>query len=378
MSTVRAAVLPAPRAPIEIRELPEPPLEEGGSIVAVELSEVCGTDVHLAAGRLQGVPYPIVPGHVAAGRLAKIRGRLLDIEGRPFKEGDLVTWLDVHGTCNACWYCLVAKATTRCPQRRVYGITFGTVDGPSGGWAEAIHLKPGTRCLRLKGVDAATFMAGGCALPTAIHAIERAGVRVGDSVVVLGTGPVGLAATIVAGMQGADPILSIGAPVDRLRAAVKAGATAALDFESHDGAARAEWVRKRTGGRGADVVIEATGAPDAVVQAMRCARDNGRVVVVGQYTDAGDTAFNPHADLNRKHLDVRGCWGSDYSHFDRAVRLMANPARAARFTEIPSRLYPLEHAGEALADVAARRVIKAIIDPLVRRPGACSRQVASS
>jgi L-iditol 2-dehydrogenase len=96
---------------------------------------------------------------------------------------------------------------------------------------------------------------------------------------------------------------------------------------------------------------------------MRGARDGGRVVVVGQYTDAGDTAFNPHADLNRRHLEVRGCWGSDHSHFDRAVRLMANPARAARFTEIPSRRYPLGRAVEALADVAARRVVKAIIDP---------------
>ena len=363
MTNIRAAVLPAPHLPIEIRSLPEPPLEDGGAIVTVEMSEVCGTDVHLAAGRLRGVPYPIVPGHVAAGQLAKIRGRLLDVEGVPFKEGDRVTWFDVHGTCNACWYCLVAKATTRCPSRRVYGITCGVADGPSGGWAEAIHLRPGTRCLRLDGVDAATFMAAGCALPTALHAIGRAGIRPGDSVLVLGTGPVGLAVTIVAEMQGADPVLCIGAPVDRLRAAVKAGAGAALDFESHDPAARLEWVRKRTGGRGADVVIEATGAPDAVVQAMRSARDAGRVVVVGQYTDAGDVAFNPHADLNRKHLEVRGCWGSDYSHFDRAVRLMTNPERAARFMEIPSRRYPLDRAGDALADVASRRVIKALIDP---------------
>ncbi|NIP82785.1 MAG: alcohol dehydrogenase catalytic domain-containing protein, partial [Gemmatimonadetes bacterium] len=62
--------------------------------------------------------------------------------------GDRVTFLDVHATCNACWYCLVAKATTRCPHRRVYGITYGVEDGLAGGWAERIHLKPGTKIIR--------------------------------------------------------------------------------------------------------------------------------------------------------------------------------------------------------------------------------------
>src|SRR5207237_1323792 len=80
-------------------------------------------------------------------------------------------------------------------------------------------------------------------------------------------------------------------------------------------AERLEWVLERTDGRGADVTIEATGTPDAAVQAMRFVRDAGRVVIVGQYTDHGETSFNPHLDLNKKHLDVRGCWGSDFSHF---------------------------------------------------------------
>ncbi|HEX7117666.1 MAG TPA: alcohol dehydrogenase catalytic domain-containing protein, partial [Longimicrobiales bacterium] len=134
---IAAAVLPAPGAPVEVRALPEPELEPGSALLEVELSEVCGTDVHLRDGRLSGVPYPIVPGHVSVGRLAKVRGVLRDVEGNPLREGERVTFLDVHRTCNACWHCLVAKATTRCPERRVYGITYGVADGPSGGWAEA-------------------------------------------------------------------------------------------------------------------------------------------------------------------------------------------------------------------------------------------------
>ncbi len=115
------AVIPKPNAAVELREVNSPELEMNSALLEVELSEVCGTDVYLQQGRLEGVPYPLVPGHVTVGLLQKIRGELLDIEGRAFNEGDRVTFLDVHRTCNACWHCLVAKASTRCPHRKVYG-----------------------------------------------------------------------------------------------------------------------------------------------------------------------------------------------------------------------------------------------------------------
>src|SRR5882672_11355981 len=212
------AVIPEPNAPVELREVPLPDLEKDSALFEVELSEVCGTDVYLQQGRLKGVPYPLVPGHVSVGRLSKIRGTLTDIEGRMFREGDRVTFLDVHGTCNACWYCLVAKASTRCPSRRVYGITYGLDDGLCGGWAEQIYLKPGTRCI-MTGADPETFMAGGCALPTALHAIERADIKIGDTVLVLGSGPVGINAIMLSLLRGALRVLCIGAPALRLSAA---------------------------------------------------------------------------------------------------------------------------------------------------------------
>src|SRR5258708_12413712 len=141
------AVIRKPNAEVELREVSSPELEMNSALLEVELSEVCGTDVYLQQGRLEGVPYPLVPGHVTVGRLQKIRGELFDVEGRTFKEGDRVTFLDVHRTCNACWYCLVAKASTRCPHRKVYGITYGLDDGLCGGWASHVYLKPGTRCV---------------------------------------------------------------------------------------------------------------------------------------------------------------------------------------------------------------------------------------
>jgi L-iditol 2-dehydrogenase len=329
----------------------------------VELSEVCGTDVYLQKGLLEGVPYPLVPGHVSVGRLSKIRGRLFDIEGKDFREGDRVTFLDVHRTCNACWFCLVAKATTRCPQRKVYGITYGLDDGLCGGWADQIYLKPGTRCIRLD-TDPGLFMAGGCALPTALHAVERGDIAIGDTVLVLGSGPVGINATILALMRGALRVLCIGAPQHRLEAASQVGASDVVNFEEHNERERLGWVFEKTNGRGADVTIEATGAPDAVGQAMRFTRDAGRVVVVGQYTDHGETSFNPHLDLNKKHLDVRGCWGSDFSHFYRAAQIVSDPIRSVPWRALQPKLsrYTLAQTNEALADVASGRVLKAMIE----------------
>ncbi len=358
------AIIPKPHAAVEICVVSLPELEQDSAILEVELSEVCGTDVYLQQGRLAGVPYPLIPGHVSVGRLGKIRGHLLDIAGVPFREGDRVTFLDVHRTCNACWFCLVAKASTRCPHRKVYGITYGLSDGLCGGWAEQIYLKPATRCIRVD-AEPERFMAGGCALPTALHAIERGDVRLGDTVLVLGSGPVGIAAIILAMMSGALRVLCIGAPQHRLEAAVQAGAYAVLNIETHRVLERISWVLEHTYGRGADVTIEATGAPEAVVQAMRYTRDAGRVVVVGQYTDHGPASFNPHLDINKKQLEVRGCWGSDFSHFFRSVQIISDPLRSAPWDAMTLSKYDLSHANEALADVASGKVLKALIEPRV-------------
>lgn len=356
------AVIPKPKSSVELREVPEPELELNSALLEVELSEVCGTDVYLQQGRLASVPYPLVPGHVSVGRLQKIRGQLTGVQGETLHEGDRVTFLDVHRTCNACWYCLVAKATTRCPYRKVYGITYGLEDGLCGGWATHVYLKPETFCIPIT-VTPETFMSGGCALPTSLHAMDRAEIKIGDNVLVLGSGPVGINAVIMALMSGALRVLCIGAPQNRLEAAHQAGAVAVLDFEKHDENDRLDWVLELTGGRGADVTIEATGAPDAVVQAMRFTRDAGRVVVVGQYTDHGETSFNPHLDLNKKHLDIRGCWGSDFSHFYRGAQIISDTTLSKHWSWMKPQKYQLIEANEALEDVANGAVLKALIDP---------------
>lgn len=245
---VRAAVMAAPHQPIELRELPWPELTAGSGMLRTLYSEVCGTDVHLHHGRLSGVPYPIVPGHVSIGHLAEIRGTMTDIEGVPFREGDLVTFLDVHETCGACYECLVTKQTTRCPHRKVYGITYGTADGPLGGWADHIWMKPGVKLLRIPAaVDPAQFIAGGCGLVTAMHAVERGGVRLGSTVAVLGVGPVGQAAIALSALAGAQSVIAVGAPEARLNFAKRMGATATVSLDGSP-AERAAAVREANGG----------------------------------------------------------------------------------------------------------------------------------
>jgi threonine dehydrogenase-like Zn-dependent dehydrogenase len=353
----------APHAPIELRDLPMPALAPGAALLRTVYSEVCGTDVHLHEGRLTGVPYPIVPGHVSVGHIESLRGTITDIEGRAFREGDLVTFLDVHETCGACYECLVTKQTTRCGHRRVYGITYGVADGPLGGWAEQIWMKPGVKLLRVPaGVDPIRFIAGGCGLVTAIHAVERAGVRLGHSVAVLGVGPVGQAAIALAGLSGAHPIVAIGGPDSRLAFALKMGATHTISLE-RSAEERLAQVRELTGGRGVDIVIEAAGVPDAVTQALDLVRDGGRVVVAGQYTDGGTTVLNPHRQLNRKHAELVGCWGCDYSHFHRAMHVLEEQGRKLPWEDAITARFSLGQANEALAAVANRTVVKALIVP---------------
>lgn len=362
--SIRAVVMTGPGRPLEPRGYSSPRPEPGGAVLETVASEVCGTDVHLHHGRLAGVPYPIIPGHVNVGRVLETNGPARDVEGRTIEPGRLVTFYDVFGICGSCWHCLVAKAGTRCPHRRVYGITTSADEGLLGGWAERIEIKPGVRLLPLpEGLSAEDFMGGGCGAPTGFHAVERAGIALGDTVVVQGSGPVGLSALAFASLAGALRVFVVGAPAARLEAARRLGAEDTLDVASTRPAERVAWVLDRTAGRGADVVIEASGNPAAVAEGLEMVRDAGRYVVVGQYTDAGDVTINPHRHLNRRHATVLGCWGYEYTHLFRATLLMARHRARFGWSRLVTREYALADAGQALADMEALAVVKALIRP---------------
>ena len=362
---ISAVVMVAPGRPLEMRRFQAPNAKPGGAVLETIASEVCGTDVHLHHGRLSGVPFPIIPGHVNCGRVVETLGPIADVEGRPILPGAVVTFFDVFGTCGSCWHCSVAKSATRCPHRKVYGITTSADEGLLGGWSESIEILPGVQMLPLpEGIEPEDFMGGGCGLPTGFHAVERAGVALGDTVVVQGSGPVGLNAAIFAQLSGALAVYVVGAPRARLDAARTLGAEETLDISQiTDSAKRVRWVRDRTGSRGADVVIEASGNPAAVPEGLEMLRDAGRYVVVGQYTDAGDVSINPHRHINRRHATILGCWGYEFTHLYRALRLMARHNARFRWRELVTREYPLADAGRALEDMERLAVVKAVIRP---------------
>ena len=360
-----AAILNSPNTPIELQELPSPTLEPGGVILETIYSEVCGTDVHLLRGQLKGVPYPIIPGHFSVGKVVEVGGEVRDINDQVIKVGSLITFLDVHETCNSCWYCLVAKASTRCPERRVYGVTYSAKEGLLGGWSQLIYLKPGVKILTLPpGLSPKRFIAGGCALPTALHAVDRAQIQIGDSVVVQGCGPVGLSIAVLALMSGAGRVMIIDKFSTRLAVAETFGVDDTILLNPQEPEQHLNYVLERTQGRGADVTIEAAGVPIAVKEGLTMTRDGGRYVVVGHYTNAGEILLNPHLDINRKHIDIRGTWGIDFSHFYRTIQLL----NRSHLYDIPweniiSRFYRLNEINQALADVEQGFVLKAVIQP---------------
>jgi threonine dehydrogenase-like Zn-dependent dehydrogenase len=362
--SIRAAVMTAPEAPLELWELDEPVMEPGSVLLETVASEVCGTDVHLFHGQLAGVPYPIIPGHVSVGRVLETRGVEADAMGAPLRLGDEVTFYDVHETCWSCWHCLVARQPNRCPSRKVYGITYSATEGLLGGWAERIYLKPGVKVFRIPpGLSADQVIGGGCGLFTGFAAVDRAGMAMGDTVLVQGAGPVGLSAAAFAGLSGAGKVLMIGAPESRLELARALGVDEVYDLAHTTQEERRESILSLSGGRGPDVVIEAAGHPSAVPEGLSLLRDGGTYVVVGHYSDVGEVALNPHLDVNRKHARILGQWGTDFHHLARALTLLARHSEALPLQRIVGKTYSLEEAGQALADVEALRVTKALITP---------------
>jgi len=356
--------MPAPRVAVELREFPEPALAPGSVLLRTLYSEVCGTDVHIWHGRLARVPYPIIPGHVSVGVADKVRGDVRTVDGARVKDGDRLVFFDVHRTCGRCRACTVSGTPTRCEARRVYGITDSAAEGLFGGWSEAIYLEPGVSMAVLHAsVPPETSISGGCGLITAVHAIDRAALRLGDTVLVQGTGAVGLSVIALTRLSGATCVIAFGAPADRLELARAMGAHRVVDVQGTTIEERHAIVRELTGGLGVDVAIEAAGSARAVEEALNVIRDGGRYVVAGHYTDAGPSSINVHEQINRKHLEIRGCWGSEVGHFVRALRVLEAHHASIPWRAIGAQAYALTDINQALADAEAMRLPKALVRP---------------
>ncbi len=364
--TSRAAVVPEPSAPLEIREFEIPELVPGSALLKVANAGVCGTDVHLWHGKLTGVPYPLILGHEVVGTIDSIGpGGLTDLDGNEIKEGDRVAFHDVVDTCYSCWYCLIAKAPTKCPNRAVYGITLDSSKWPFliGGFSEYLYFKPRTQIMRIP--DHVTFddaIFAGCALPTAVHAVTRSPLKWGANVAVQGAGPVGLMLVILAKINGARTITSLDQTPERLKMAKSFGATDTLNIQETSLEERYAFLREVTNGHGPDMVYEATGNAKAVPEGIHLVREGGTYTICGQYTDSGTVEVNPHY-MNRKHLDIRTVWGSETTHVYQAVRTIADNVDRYPFGKLVTHHYKLDAAQKALETQGRQKSLKAVIRP---------------
>lgn len=348
-------------------ELEIPSLEPGALVVEVSAATMCGTDVHIASGALSYLSrIPLVLGHEAVGRIVEQRDRTVDALGRPLRPGDLISW--TYGWCRKCYWCTVTKELSLCPAARLYG--WGTaVEFPfiTGAFSQYVYVLPQCDVLKVPSqVPERVAASATCALRTVVHAFERVGwVAPGDCVVIQGSGPVGLYAAAFAASSGAEQVLLIGAPDDRLAIGTSWGATSTISIAEHASDERQSIVLEATGGRGADVVFECSGAQSAIEEGVGLLRRGGRYSVVGQV--GGGPVTITGSSLTSKGISITGVRSGEVAHYERAFRFMSRKMGDIPFEALLGNDYSLDDVNAALESMASMREVKPVIVPSLSR-----------
>ena len=336
MTVQTSAVTVAPTR-IEIREVEVPVPDVGEALVAIEVVGVCGTDAHIFDGSFAAA-LPLIQGHEFSG----IVEHLPDGYRGPLAVGERVAALPVL-SCGSCYPCRIGRANT-CSAMRGIGV----------------H-RPGALQQRLtlpvENLYSATGLSPTVAalcepLSVGQHALMRAGIRADDDVVVLGAGPVGLAAVLAAADAGAR-VLVLDRETSRLKVARVLGADEVVDDASDLDERVAAW----TGGHGATLVVEATGAAELARSAFDLVGMAGRIVMVGISEQRLDTSMRV---FTAKELDVYGARSTN----DFAAAIDLARRHAATVDALVSHRFPLSHASEAMMFVHdnPHSVIKALIE----------------
>jgi len=358
-SKSKAAVLVEYGRPLEIRELSLPEVQAGGILVRNEIASVCGTDVHQWRGKGRQVPLPLVPGHEAVGRIITLGpGRTKDCSGEPLKIGDRIMWS--HASCGECYPCTITRQRTLCEDRFSYGYNYSL----TGAFAEYEYLTPHTEVVKVPAELSNEEVVGACcAFRSVVGAFTRlAGIGIQSSVVVQGAGPVGLYAALLANISGAGQTIVIGAPALRLDLARSWGATHVIDIEKKpDAMKRKEEILELTGGRGPDIVVEASGVPIAFGEGLDMIRRGGRYLVIGQTSP--QTITMAPGTIVFKHLEIIGQCGAETSHYYQALQIIRNNRQKYPFGDIITSKYSLEQINEAYASMEAGKDIKPAIVP---------------
>ena len=322
--TGRAAVMVGER--FEIREYPVPEPEPGTILLRQELGGICGTDLHnWEFQRLEG---EIVLGHENVGIIDQLgSGVETDAVGNPLRVGDRVIF--APGTNRGAYGFLQAEEQ---PYLR-------------GGFADYIYLwNPDTLVLKTGlppevAVIAEPFTIG-------VHGVIRSGLTFGDTVVVQGSGAIGLVTLVCAKVSGAGRLIMVGGPPGRLDLARKMGADVTVDIgDIKDPEERTKLVLENTPrGKGADVVFECAGFLPALPEGLGYLRQSGTFIEMGHFVDVGTLDFNPNRLLMRKNLRLEAVWASHTEHFIRGMPILEK--NEFPFAEMVSHTIPIDRVAE--------------------------------
>lgn len=343
---MRAVTYQAP-GEVRVEEKPDPELSAADeAVVRVEASGICGSDLHIYHGRVPVEPGFTI-GHEFVGTVLAV-GEDVD----RVAVGDRVLGC-FHTACATCVACLRGDYH-RCRHGRTFG--HGSKLGDlQGAQAEQLLVPCANLTLRRvpEGMSAEVALFAGDVMGTGYHAVAHAGMRSGDTVAVLGLGPVGLCAVQAARAGGAVQVFAIDTVEQRLAMAAQFGATP-LHLTEQD-PKRA--VRAATDG-GVDVVVDAVGDPGPLEMAISLARDAGTVSGIGAYSGRGEV---PIGLAWLKGLTLRLGFANVIAHVDRVLALI----EAGKLDPAPlvTHHMKLDEAADAYALYDRREALKIVLTP---------------
>lgn len=342
---MRAVTFQAP-GEVLVEDVPEPQLTHPqDAIVRVQASGICGSDLHIYHGRVP-VEQGFTIGHEYVGTVEQVGS---DVER--VAVGDLVLGC-FHSACGTCVAC-VRGDYHRCLRGRTFGHGSKLGDLP-GAQAERLLVPRANLTLRLvpDGMSADVALFAGDVMGTGYHAIAHAGTRAGDTVAVLGLGPVGLCAVQAARATGASQVFAIDSVAQRLDLAREFGATAVHLTEEDP----KRVVRDATERLGVDVVVDAVGDPGPLGMAISLCRDAGTISGIGAYAGRGEVTLGL-AWL--KGLTVRLGLANVIAHVDRVLAMMS--AGSLDPKPLVTHHMTLDQAPEAYALYDQREALKIVL-----------------
>ena len=315
--TCKAAVFVGAELPLEIQEFEIPDIEPGGVLVKMQMAAVCGTDAHNWYNH--AAPHPIIWGHENLGYVSALgAGVDKDILGTPLKEGDRILF---HSSpCGHCYNCVTGL---RCTNNIHYGNS--SVDAPPflrGGFGEYLYLDPHAAIMRVPDdMTNERAIVGVIGNHTVLGGLRKiGGPAPGDTVVVQGSGPIGMGALVQAKVLGAARVIVIGAPATRLALAKELGADDTIDIADYPTPeSRIQRVADLTG-RGPNLVVEASGAKTSVHEGLQMVRYGGKYLVVGLILPT--TVEMDPSPIASKDLTVAGIVGGTIDNIIRSVTMM--------------------------------------------------------